>query len=61
MTVTLSALLFEDMCLRIEELEAKLAMAQGALHKIAGKKDFADDPWSIASTTLAKLKGQGDE
>jgi hypothetical protein len=36
---------------RIEELEAKLAKAQGALHQIAGKKDYADDPWEIASAT----------
>ena len=46
---------------RIEELEAKLAKAQGALHQIAGKKDYADDPWGIARTTLAELKGQADE
>jgi hypothetical protein len=46
---------------RIEELEAKLAKAQGALHQIAGKKDYADDPWGIARTTLAELKGQDDE
>jgi hypothetical protein len=46
---------------RIEELEAKLAKAQGALHQIAGKKDYADDPWEIASATLAELKGENDE
>ena len=46
---------------RIEELEAKLAKAQGALHQIAGKKDYADDPWGIARTTLAELKGENDE
>jgi hypothetical protein len=46
---------------RIKELEAKLAKAQGALHQIAGKKDYADDPWGIARTTLAELKGQDDE
>ena len=46
---------------RIEELEAKLAKAQGALQQIAGKKDYADDPWGIARTTLAELKVQGDE
>ena len=46
---------------RIEELEAKLAKAQGALHQIVGKKYYADDPWGIARATLAALKGQGDE
>jgi hypothetical protein len=46
---------------RIKELEAKLAKAQGALHQIAGKKDYADDPWGIARTTLAELKGENDE
>ena len=48
-------------CERIGRLwhdaEAKLAKAQGALHQIAGKKDYADDPWGIARTTLAELKG----
>jgi len=42
---------------RIEELEVKLAMAVEALVQIAGKKDYADDPWDIARTTLAELKG----
>ena len=43
------------------ELEAKLAKALAALHGIAGNKDFADDPWSIARTTLAELTGGKDE
>ena len=46
---------------RIEELEANLAKAVGTLHEIAGKKDFADDPWSIARTTLAELTGGKDD
>jgi len=41
---------------RIEELEAKLATATGALVQVAGQKTYADDPWAIARTTLAKLK-----
>jgi len=45
---------------RAKAAEAKLAKAQGALHQIAGKKDYADDPWGIARTTLAELKGQDD-
>jgi len=45
---------------RIEELEAKLTKAVGALHEIAGKKVYADDPWGIARTTLAELEGQSD-
>ena len=51
----------DAMAERIKELEAKLAKAQGALHQIAGKKDYADDPWGIARTTLAELKGENDE
>ena|GEM_PF-5431892 len=43
---------------RIEALEAKLAKAVEALVQIAGKKDYADDPWDIARTTLAELKEQ---
>ena len=39
----------------IERLRGDLAKAQGALHQIAGKKDYADDPWDIARTTLAEL------
>jgi hypothetical protein len=46
---------------RIEELEAKLAKAVEALVQMVGKKDYADDPWGIARTTLAELKGQADE
>jgi len=30
---------------RIEELEAKLAKAVEALDVIAGRNDYADDPW----------------
>ena len=41
------------------EYERRLAKAVEALHQIAGKKDYADDPWSIARTTLAEL-GEGD-
>ena len=41
---------------RIDELEAKLAKAVEALYKIAGKPDYADDPWEIAHTALADLK-----
>ena len=41
----------------IERLRGDLTKAQGALHQIAGKKDYADDPWDIARTTLAKLTG----
>ena len=47
----------EAQAAEIERLEAKLAKAQGALHQIAGKEDYADDPWDIARTTLAELKG----
>jgi len=46
---------------RAKAAEANLAKAQGALHQIAGKKDYADDPWGIARTTLAELKGQDDD
>jgi hypothetical protein len=45
---------------KLSESEDLLAKAQGALHQIAGKKDYADDPWGIARTTLAELKGQDD-
>lgn len=45
---------------RVKVLEAKLAKAVGALHEIAGKKTYADDPWGVARTTLAELKGQDD-
>ena len=43
---------------RIEKLEAKLANAMEALESISGKVPYADDPWDIASTTLAELKDQ---
>jgi hypothetical protein len=46
-----------DMNRRIEELEAKLAKAMKALVQMVGKRYYADDPWEIASVTLAKLKG----
>jgi hypothetical protein len=46
---------------RIKELEAKLAKAVEALVQIVGKRYYADDPWGIARTTLAELKGQDDE
>ena len=46
---------------RIEELEAKLAKAVEALVQIVGKRYYADDPWGIARTTLAELKGENDE
>ena len=46
---------------RIEELEARLAKAVDVLVQIAGKKDFADDPWIIARTTLAELTGGNDD
>jgi hypothetical protein len=46
-----------DMNRRIEELEAKLAKAVKALVKMVGKRYYADDPWEIASVTLAELKG----
>ena len=48
---------FDQMAYRIEELEAKLATATGALVQVAGQKTYADDPWAIARTTLAELKG----
>jgi hypothetical protein len=46
---------------RIEELEAKLAKAVEALVQMVGKKYYADDPWGIARTTLAELKGETEE
>ena len=46
---------------RAEAAEDKLAKAVCALHEIAGKKTYADDPWGIARTTLAELKGETDE
>jgi hypothetical protein len=53
-----TAILAKD---RIEELEAKLAKAVEALVQMVGKKYYADDPWKIASATLAELKGETDE
>lgn len=46
----------EELQARAEAAGAKLAKAVGALHEIAGKKVYADDPWGIARTTLAELK-----
>jgi len=43
---------------RIEELEDNLVKAMEALESISGKVPYADDPWDIASTTLAELKDQ---
>jgi len=47
----------EAQAAEIERLRGELAKAQGALHQIAGKKDYADDPWDIARTALAELTG----
>jgi len=38
-------------------LEAKLAKAVEALDRIAGKAPYADDPYDIARSALAELKG----
>jgi len=46
--------------LKMIDAEDKLATAVEALVHIAGKQDYADDPWSIARTTLAELKGDPD-
>lgn len=35
--------------------EESLAIALTALHAIAGKPDFADDPWEIAAKALELL------
>jgi len=43
---------------RIEELEDNLVKGMEALESISGKVPYADDPWDIASTTLAELKDQ---
>jgi hypothetical protein len=51
----------DAMAERIKELEAKLAKAVEALVQIVGKRYYADDPWGIARTTLAELKGENDE
>jgi len=42
---------------RASDLEAKLAKAVQALDRIAGKAPYADDPYDIARTALAELKG----
>ena len=49
--------LYGDAADRIEALEDKLAKAVKALDKIAGKVPYADDPYDIARTALAELKG----
>ena len=41
----------------VRDLEAKLAKAVEALDQIAGKAPYADDPYDIARSALAKLKG----
>jgi len=46
---------------RIEELEAKLAKVVEALDVIAGRNDYADDPWGIARAIIEELKGQDNE
>jgi hypothetical protein len=51
----------DAMAERIKELEAKLAKAVEALVQMVGKRYYADDPWGIARTTLAELKGENDE
>lgn len=51
----------DEMADRIAELEAKLEKAEEALYQIVGKKYYADDPWTIARTTLAELKGQTND
>ena len=51
------AVLTLAMARHIEELEAKLAKAVEALVQMVGKNNYADDPWEIASATLAELKG----
>ena len=45
----------------IKRLRVDLKKAQGALHQIAGKKDYADDPWDIARAALAEIKGESHE
>jgi hypothetical protein len=51
----------DAMAERIKELEAKLAKAVEALVQMVGKRYYADDPWGIARTTLAELKGESHE
>jgi hypothetical protein len=51
----------DAMAERIKELEAKLAKAVEALVQMVGKRYYADDPWGIARTTLAELKGENHE
>ncbi len=47
----------EAQAAEIERLRGDLKKAQGALHQIAGKKDYADDPWDIARAALSVLTG----
>jgi hypothetical protein len=49
---------YEELTDRIEELEAKLAKAVEALEKLNVGEGWAAQ---IARTTLAELKGKGDE
>ena len=46
-----------DMKARLEKLEGKLSKAVRALDRIAGKVPYADDPYDIARSALAELKG----
>lgn len=46
---------------RILELEEALAKAVEALRKIAGKKNYADDPWGIARIALKEIDGESHE
>ena len=60
-TARLAARRIQTQAAEIERLRGDLAKAQGALHQIAGKKDYADDPWDIARAALAELTGGKDE
>ena len=42
------------------DIKSKLSVATAALHEIAGKKDYADDPWSIARAALKELNDHAD-
>jgi hypothetical protein len=39
------------------DLRAKLGEAVEALRSISGQPDYADDPWTIARATLARITG----
>ena len=60
-TSILAANRIEELERRLAKAEAKLAKAVKALVQMVGKRDYADDPWEIASATLAKLKGETEE